>query len=194
MGMGMGMGGDSCASTGYITSVLSQVHPDVSIAAPAIEWFHGLVDDVANRVAAEAAKLAKYNSKQTISSREIQTAVRLHFPGELAKHALSEGTKAVTLSDGVLVVPNSLLYIDQARCILADVVAESAAVTVYLASAPVYLAAVLDYLTAEILELAGNAARDKQMLQISQLHLELAIRNDEELNKLVGGLIAVTPS
>jgi histone H3/H4 len=175
--------------------VLSQVHPDVSIAAPAIEWFHGLVDDVANRVAAEAAKLAKYNAKATISSREVQTAVRLHFPGELAKHAVSEGTKAVTLylSDGVLVVPNSLLYIDQAQCVLADVIAESAASTVA-AGAPVYLAAVLDYLTAEILELAGNAARDNRMLQISQLHFELAIRNDEELNKLVGGLIAVTPS
>ena len=44
----------------------------------------------------EHAKLAKYNSKATISSREIQTAVRLLLPGELAKHAVSEGTKAVT--------------------------------------------------------------------------------------------------
>ena len=46
--------------------------------------------------AGEAAKLAKYNAKATISSREIQTAVRLLLPGELAKHAVSEGTKAVT--------------------------------------------------------------------------------------------------
>jgi len=45
--------------------------------------------------ATEAGKLAAYNKKQTISSREIQTAVRLILPGELSKHAISEGTKAV---------------------------------------------------------------------------------------------------
>ncbi|KAI5067995.1 hypothetical protein GOP47_0016340 [Adiantum capillus-veneris] len=44
----------------------------------------------------EAARLARYNKKPTITSREIQTAVRLILPGELAKHAVSEGTKAVT--------------------------------------------------------------------------------------------------
>jgi histone H2B len=48
------------------------------------------------RIAAEASRLAHYNKRQTISSREIQTAVRLLLPGELAKHAVSEGTKAVT--------------------------------------------------------------------------------------------------
>jgi hypothetical protein len=48
------------------------------------------------RIAGEASRLTQYNKRQTISSREIQTAVRLLLPGELAKHAVSEGTKAVT--------------------------------------------------------------------------------------------------
>ncbi len=57
---------------------------------------NSFVSDIFERIATEASKLASYNKKSTISSREIQTAVRLILPGELSKHAISEGTKSVT--------------------------------------------------------------------------------------------------
>ena len=57
---------------------------------------NSFINDIFEKIATEAAKLARYNKKPTVTSREIQTAVRLILPGELAKHAVSEGTKAVT--------------------------------------------------------------------------------------------------
>lgn len=80
----------------YIYNVLKQVHPDVGISSKAMSIMNSFVNDVFERIASEAQRLAHYNKKSTISSREIQTAVRLLLPGELAKHAVSEGTKAVT--------------------------------------------------------------------------------------------------
>ncbi|XP_075259025.1 histone H2B.3-like [Convolutriloba macropyga] len=80
----------------YIYKVLKQVHPDTGISSKAMSIMNSFVNDIFERIAGEASKLAHYNKRSTISSREIQTAVRLLLPGELAKHAVSEGTKAVT--------------------------------------------------------------------------------------------------
>ena len=84
----------------YIFKVLKQVHPDTGISSKAMSILNSFVNDIFERIAGEASRLAKYNKKSTISSREIQTAVRLLLPGELAKHAVSEGTKAVTKYTG----------------------------------------------------------------------------------------------
>ncbi|CAM6049361.1 unnamed protein product [Sphagnum compactum] len=80
----------------YIYKVLKQVHPDTGISSKAMGIMNSFINDIFEKLAQEAARLARYNKKPTITSREIQTAVRLILPGELAKHAVSEGTKAVT--------------------------------------------------------------------------------------------------
>eukprot|EP00179_Madagascaria_erythrocladioides_P001909 CAMPEP_0198310040 /NCGR_PEP_ID=MMETSP1450-20131203/2230_1 /TAXON_ID=753684 ORGANISM="Madagascaria erythrocladiodes, Strain CCMP3234" /NCGR_SAMPLE_ID=MMETSP1450 /ASSEMBLY_ACC=CAM_ASM_001115 /LENGTH=122 /DNA_ID=CAMNT_0044012829 /DNA_START=120 /DNA_END=488 /DNA_ORIENTATION=+ len=80
----------------YIYKVLKQVHPDTGISSKAMSIMNSFVNDLFERIAAEAAKLSSYSKTKTLTSREIQTAVRLLLPGELSKHAVSEGTKAVT--------------------------------------------------------------------------------------------------
>jgi histone H2B len=80
----------------YIYKVLKQVHPDTGISKRAMSIMNSFINDIFEKIAGEAGRLCRYNSKATLSSREIQTAVRLMLPGELAKHAVSEGTKAVT--------------------------------------------------------------------------------------------------
>jgi len=80
----------------YIFKVLKQVHPDIGISSKAMGIMNSFINDIFEKLAQESSRLARYNKKPTITSREIQTAVRLVLPGELAKHAVSEGTKAVT--------------------------------------------------------------------------------------------------
>lgn len=72
----------------YIYKVLKQVHPDTGISSKAMSIMNSFINDIFEKIATEASRLARYNKKPTITSREIQTAVRLILPGELAKHAV----------------------------------------------------------------------------------------------------------
>ncbi|XP_036725084.1 histone H2B type 1-A-like [Balaenoptera musculus] len=80
----------------YIYKVLKQVHPNAGISSKAMSVMNSFVTDMFERIAGEASRLAHYSKRSTVTSREIQTAVRLLLPGELAKHAVCEGSKAIT--------------------------------------------------------------------------------------------------
>ncbi|CAG9331497.1 unnamed protein product [Blepharisma stoltei] len=80
----------------YIYRVLKQVHPDIGISKKSMNIMNSFINDIFEKVCVESSKLVRYGNKRTLSSREVQTSVRLILPGELAKHAVSEGTKAVT--------------------------------------------------------------------------------------------------
>ena len=80
----------------YIYKVLKQVHPDTGISKKGMSIMNSFINDIFERIAGEAGKVARYSKKATLSSREMRASVRLMLPGELATHAVSEGTKAVT--------------------------------------------------------------------------------------------------
>jgi histone H2B len=80
----------------YIYRILKQVHPDTGISKKGMSIMNSFINAIFDHIASEAGHLTTFSKKATLSSRKIQTAVRLMLPGELAKHAVSEGTKAVT--------------------------------------------------------------------------------------------------
>ena len=79
----------------YIYKVLKQVHNDTGVSKKSMAIMNSFINDVFEKIALEASKLVRYNKKHTLSAREIQSAVKLMLPGELAKHAIIEGAKAV---------------------------------------------------------------------------------------------------
>lgn len=185
----------------YIYKVLKQVHPDTGISKKAMAVVDSFVHDMFIRITEESRELVLMHEKTTITSREIQTATRLVLGGELAKHGVSEGVKAVTKfrysgDDGCDDAPVRRRNTSQsARAGLQFPVGRVKRMLKERtknrigATAPVYLAAVLEYLVAEVLELGGNACKDLRLKRITPRHVTLAIRGDEELDRLIPAAI-----
>lgn len=180
----------------YIKKVLKEVHPDMKISQSTVDLLNFTVNKIGIAIVEESNRLIHpihyknhANEKKTISSREIQTSVKIVIPGELKKQAISQGTKAVTKYTSSQ-TPGS----KSARAGLQFSIPRSEDLikkhvhgkdTRIGESAGVYLAAVLEYLVAEILELAGNACQDERKKVIKQEHVKLAIHNDNELDVLM---------
>ena len=79
----------------YVSRSLKAINKSLTLSGKASKIVNSFIQDIFERIAGEAANLVRVNKKRTLGSREIQTAVRLVLPAELAKHAMAEGTKAV---------------------------------------------------------------------------------------------------
>lgn len=125
------------------------------------------------------------NDERALTSRDVQTAVRMFLPGQLAKHAVSEGTKAVTkfVSSGNNDIPamfSRAAGLQFPVCHVHQMLSARTGRRVGV-TAGVYLTAVLEYMSAEILELSGNIARDCKSKNIKPRHVMVATSHDEEL-------------
>ena len=82
----------------YVKRAAKDVNAKLSLSSKSAAILNSFVNDIFDRLATEAGNLARINKKRTLGSREIQTAVRLTLPAELARHAMSEGTRAIAKS------------------------------------------------------------------------------------------------
>lgn len=79
----------------YIYKVLKQIHSDTGISKKSMDIMNSFINDCFEKIALDASKLVRVNKRHTLSAREVQSAVKLLLPGELAKHAIVEGCKAL---------------------------------------------------------------------------------------------------
>lgn len=191
---------DTSSFKTYIYKVLHQVHPDEGIGKLAMMTMDSCAKDLLHRIAHEAGRLTTSAKKQTLSSVAVQAAVRMILPGEIAKHAVSEGAKAVTKyassmgqkrgekpagkkrHNPISATVRAGLQFSVGR--VARMMKKWMVAKRYSKAAAVYAAAVVEYLCAEILELAGNSTRDNKKVRIRNRDIMLAVSMDGELMHL----------
>lgn len=192
----------------FIYKVLRQIHPDNGMSGDGLSTLNNLVRISIKNIMNGVNTLMLNGTRKTISAREIQSSVRLMLPIELSRHAVTEGTKATTKycnmklerkeeakkakSKGEKLHPISRasmagLLFPVTR--IENMMMELSTVARKTDTAAVYLAAVLEYLTAELVELSGNTARDNKKTRISPRHIMSSIRTDSELNKYYGNTV-----
>lgn len=168
----------------YIGKVLKQVHPKNGFSGEALNQMEHVIMYVLKKVMEEVNSLV-VGHKQTISERDVEAAVKLVLPGELVKHARSEGQKAVTkFNAGKQKSRSERAGLQFPVSRVENLMRTYSTVPRMGKLSAVYLSAVLEYITAEISELSGNCASDHKRVRITQRDIMLAIKLDSELNEL----------
>lgn len=176
--------------TTYLRKLLKQVHPSTGITLKAMIQLNGLIFNIGKLLVEEAEGFAKAKQRQTISAANFQSAAKVFFVGELAKHTVAESFKVLQKvanardagSKAKEVIAEAGLAIAPSRA--ARLLANRGKGMRMASGAPVALAAMLDYLGTEILELAGDCARDMKKARINVRCIFTAVQDDEEISSL----------
>lgn len=186
----------------YIYRVMKSVHPENGCTSKSISQLNQIINVIAENIVDNSINLCKSINHITISCIEIQCSVRILLPSELAKHAISNATKAVTKynssigsSDDTSTVSDKPRKRREKRAGLKFPVARCAKLIKDInrgmrvgQGAPVYLAAILEYLMTKILELSGNICTDYNRKCITPRHVFIAISSDPELSTLFNSM------
>ena len=170
----------------YIKKVLKQVHPDTGITSAAISYIEDILEQILKSLINTSSRLLRSKKLHTIDSRDIQSAVMIIIPGNLSKHAVSEATKAISKymspskKEKSQSIKAGLIFpVGRIKTLIKKISCNRIS-----KNTPVYTAAVLEYLAAELLELAGNEARNQRKKRVQIEHINKTIENDEELKEL----------
>jgi len=155
-----------------IIKVLKEFHPSMSFQKTSLNIINDMIVKLGEKIVKTAIHLGDIGKKKTIGHREIKIASILLIPGELSKHALSEGDKSIIKDNWKKIqfkLGKSRKLIE--KHILKDKLIGQQGI--------IYLTAVLEYIAAEIIDLSGRATKDNHFVQIKPRHIMFAIKNDE---------------
>ena len=180
----------------YIERVLKHLYPELGMTGEVKGEVNNIITATFRKIMDTVNYLNMQSDRKTISARDIGIATDVILGKDLAKHARQEGTRAVTKYNtseaekgtsrstrAGLIFPVGRIentWIRPALCGRNTRLSEDA---------PVYMAAVLEYITADVLELAGHVAQDDKKVRITTRHLALALQRDDELNMFFGDYI-----
>jgi len=186
----------------YIERVLKHLYPELGMTSEAKMEVNNLIKASFQKIMDAVNYLNAQSDKKTISAKHLGITTDIVLGKELAKHVHQEGTRAVTeyntsVSSSQGKSDTTTTRSERAKLIFPVGRIENTWIrpamcgrdTRLSEDAPVYMAAVLEYITADILELAGHVAKDDKKMRITTRHLALALQRDDELDHFLGDYI-----
>lgn len=183
----------------YISKLAKRVNPDISLTGESAVELNNLNKYLLEMLMQKVNANVNRQSKKTATAKEVEYAVKLAFPMELRKHAISEGSKAIQTYEAAAkdrasqrkpgeqlkpVLKSSLANIVFPITRIENIMRELSTADRVSKGAPIYMAAVLEYITSEILELSWNFTVNNKKKRITPRHITLAVQDDAELKKL----------
>lgn len=179
----------------YLRKLLNQVQPECNMGKDSSEQLDSLLKHISMRLAREARAIAHSTGRLTIQHEDVEAAVRLIFPENLAKHAMENGLKALdsfqnadksvhnkASRSGLSIPP----HISEKHLREQNSTKEKAASRLNVSEkAQIYLAAIIEYIASQYLEVAGNTTRDGKRKNVTTRDIYVASAEDEDLTNLM---------